>query len=101
MSKGHRIYAPNQQITIELNISFEDTVLRVPNILIAGEDKDNSIVKPSNQNTAVQQIKQPVEHQADIISHSASVAPGISADKNLVDAIMRNMEKKLSGQLLR
>ena len=41
MSKGHHIYAPNQQITIECNISFEDTVLKAPNIPIAGEGKDN------------------------------------------------------------
>ena len=49
MSKGHCIYAPNQQIMVECNISFEDMVLRVPSILIVGEDKDNYIIKSSNQ----------------------------------------------------
>ena len=51
MSKGHLIYAPNQQIMIKHNISFKDTVLRVPSIPIAGEDKDNHIIKSSNQST--------------------------------------------------
>ena len=45
MSKGHRIYAPNRQIMVECNVSFKDIVLRVPNILIVGEDKDNFIIK--------------------------------------------------------
>ena len=75
--------------------------LRVPSILIAGEDKDKSIIKSSDLNTGVQQSKQAVEHQADIISRSASVAPGISADKIQVDKIIRNLENDLSHQPLR
>ena len=62
MSKGHHIYAPNQQITVERNISFEDMVLQVPSIPIVGEDKDNYIIKSSNQNTTAPQSKQPVKH---------------------------------------
>ena len=81
MSKGYHIYAPNRQIMVNRNVSFEDTVLRVPSILIAGEDKDNHIIKSSNLNTVVQQSKQPVKHQANIISRSTSVAPGISTNK--------------------
>ena len=100
MNKGHHIYTPNWQITIERNISFEDTVLRVLYIPIAVKEKDNAIVKHSNQNTAVQQIKQPVKHQADIISHGTSVAPDISTNKNPVDKIMRNLENNLSDQPL-
>ena len=90
MSKGHCIYAPNWQITVKCNISFKDTVLRVPIIPISGEDKDHPIIKSSNLNTVVQQLKRPVEHQADIISYDASVAPGISADKNQVNKIIKN-----------
>ena len=85
ISKGHRIYAPNRQITVERNVSFDNTVLRVPCILITGEDKDNSIIKSNNPNTEAQQPKRPVEHQADIISCGASVAPGISANKSQVN----------------
>ena len=66
-------------------MSAEDTVLRVPSILIAGEDKDNFIIKSNNLNTEAQQPKRPVEHQADIISCGASVAPGISANKSQVN----------------
>ena len=76
-------------------------VLRVPSIPIVGEDKDNPIIKSSNLNTAVQQLKQPVEHQADIISCDTSVAPGISADKNEANEIMKNLENNLSDQSLR
>ena len=101
ISKGHRIYAPNWQITVEHNISFKDMVLRVPSILIAGEDKDNSIIKSSNLNTEAQQPERPVEHQADIISHSPSVAPGISADKSQIDKIMQNLKNNPSDQPLR
>ena len=76
-------------------------VLRVPSIPIMGEDKDNHIIQSSNLNTAVQKLKQPVEHQADIISHGASVALGISANKNQVDEIMKSLENNLSDQSLR
>ena len=62
ISKGHCIYAPNRQIMVKHNVSFEDMVLRVPSIPIVGEDKDNSIIKSSNLNTEAQQLKQPVEH---------------------------------------
>ena len=98
ISKGHHIYAPNWQIMVERNISFKDIVLQVPSILISGEDKDNSIIKSSNLNTEAQQLKRPVKNQADIISHSASVAPEISADKSQVDEIMQNLENNLSDQ---
>ena len=92
ISKGHHIYTPNRQITVECNVSFEDTVLHVPSIPIAGGDKDNPIIKSSNLNTEAQQLKQPVEHQADIISCGASVAPGISANKSQVDEIIQNLD---------
>ena len=101
MSKGHHIYAPNWQITVECKISFEDMVLQVPSIPIAGEDKDNHIIKSSNLNTVVQQLKQPVKHQADIISHGTSVASGISADKSQVDEIIQNLENNQSDQPLK
>ena len=86
---------------VECNISFEDMVPRVPSIPIAGEDKHNNIIKSSNLNTTVQQSKQPVEHQADIISHGTSVAPGIRADKSQVNEIIRNLENNPSNQPLR
>ena len=89
------------QIIVERNISFKDMVLRVPSIPIAGEDKDNHIIKFSNLNTVVQNLKQPVEHQADIISCGTSVAPGISANKNHVNKIMKTLENNLSDQSLR
>ena len=102
MSKGHHIYAPNQQITVEHNVSFKDTVLQVPSIPIVGEDKDNHyIIKSSNQNTTALQSKQPVEHWADIITHDPSVAPGISTDNKEIDKIMRNLENNPSNQPLR
>ena len=101
MSKGHHIYAPNWQITVKHNVSFKDTALQVPSIPIVGEDKDNHIIKSSNQNTTALQSKQPVEHQADIIAHNPSVAPGISADNKQVDKIMKNLEKNPSNQPLR
>ena len=42
---------------VERNVTFENTVLQVPSpIPIVGEDKDNPIIKSSNQNTMVQNI---------------------------------------------
>ena len=54
ISKGHHIYGPNRQIMVKCNVSFKDTVLRVPSILIVGEDKDNPIIKSSNLNSEAQ-----------------------------------------------
>ena len=101
ISKGHHIYASNRQITVECNISFKDMILRVPRIPIAGEDKDNPIIKSSNLNTEAQQPKRPIEHQADIITHGASVAPRTSADKSQVNEIIQNLENNQSNQPLR
>ena len=101
MSKGHHIYAANQQITVKCNVSFEDMVLWVPNIPIAGGDKNNHIIKSSNQNTMALQLKQPVKHWADTITHDPSVAPGTSTDNKQVNEIMRNLENNLSDQPLR
>ena len=77
VSIGHHIYAPNWQITFEHNIGFENMVLQVPSIPIVGDNKDNPNIKSSNLNTEAQQLKQPIKHQAEIISCGASVAPGI------------------------
>ena len=57
VSKGHHIYGPNRQIMVERNVTFENMVLQVPGpILIVGEDKNNPIIKYSNQNTTVQNV---------------------------------------------
>ena len=66
-----------------------------------GRIKIISLSKSSNQNTVVLQAKHPVKHQADIISCSTSVVPGISTNKNQVDEIIRNLENNLSDQPLR
>ena len=65
---------------------------QVPSIPIAGEDKDNHIIKSTNQNTTALQSKQPVEHQVDIITCVPSVALGTSANNKQVNEIMRNLE---------
>ena len=57
VSKGHRRYGPIHQTMVEHNITFKNMVLQVPGpILIAEEDKNNSIIKSSNQNMMVQNI---------------------------------------------
>ena len=57
VSKGHCIYGPTHQIMVKHNVTFENMVLQVPGpILIAGEDKNNPIIKSSNQNTTVQNV---------------------------------------------
>ena len=86
---------------VECNVSFEVMVLQVPSIPIVGEGKDNHIIKSSNQTTTALQSKQPVEHQADIITRDPSVAPGISADNKQVNEIMKNLENNPSDQPLR
>jgi hypothetical protein len=50
-SKGHRIYGANKQITVERNVTFDNSVLTIPNpISIAGEYNDHS-QKTNNQNS--------------------------------------------------
>ena len=49
---------------IEWNVTFENMLLEVLSpILIAGEDKHDSIIKSSNQNTTVQNISPKSNHQ--------------------------------------
>ena len=95
VSKGHCIYRPNCQIMVKCNVTFKNTVLQVPGpIPIAGEDKSNSIIKPSNQNTMVQNV-------------SSQQKPGgpsgqnASAEKPFVDQIVSDLEEALSCQPLR
>ena len=95
VSKGHCIYGPNRQIMVERNVTFENTVLQVPGpILIVGEDKNNPIIKSSNQNTTVQNV-------------SSQQKPGepsgqnTSAEKPVVDHIVSDLEEVLSCQPLR
>ena len=79
-------------------------MLTVPDtISIAGEDKQGSIHKTSNQNTMVQSPRKepkPLEPSADIITHDPSVRTGSSTGKT-VDNIVKDLENAPSQQPLR
>jgi hypothetical protein len=50
-SKGHRIYAPNRRISVERNVTFDNSRLTIPNhIPFVGEDKEDSVNSPVNRN---------------------------------------------------
>ena len=63
-------------------------------LIFAAQVNLGDIITPSQ----AQQPRQPVEHQADIITRGTSVAPGISADKSQVDEIIQNLEINQSNQ---
>ena len=103
-SKRHRIYGANKAISVEWNITFNNAMLTVPDaILIAGEDKQGSIHKTSNQNATVQSPRKepkPLEPSANIITCDPSVRTESSAGKT-VDDIVKDLENALSHQPLR
>ena len=103
-SKGHCIYGANKAITVERNVTFDNAVLTVPDaIFIAGEDKQRSIQKTSNQNAMVQSPQKehkPLETSTDIITHDPSVRMESSASKT-VDDIVKDLENAPSHQPLR
>ena len=95
VSKGHCIYGPNCQIMVECNVTFKNMVLQVPGpIPIVKEDKNNPIIKSSNQNTMVQNV-------------SSQQQPGGPSDqdastkKTVVDQIVLDLEEASSRQPLR
>ena len=95
VSKGHYIYGPNRQIMVEHNVTFKNTVLQVPGpILIAGKDKNNPIIKSSNQNLMVQNISSQQKP-------SRPSGQNASADKTVVDQIVLDLEEASSRQPLR
>ena len=100
VSKGHRIYGLNHQITVERNITFENNILEVPSpIQIAGEDDKNSTVKYSNQNTTVQNVSNKPNQQqlhnplADAIPCNPSDKQSRDAGKNLINNIIGDLKK--------
>ena len=103
-SKGHHIYGANKAISVKQNITFDNTMLTVPDaILIAGEDKQGSIHKTNNQNARVQsphQEPKPLKPSAAIIIDDPSVRTESSAGKT-VDDIVKDLENALSHQPLR
>ena len=103
-SKGHCIYGANKVISVEQNVTFNNALLTVPDVIsIAGEDKHKSIQKTSNQNMTVQSPctePKPLEPLADIITHNPSVRTDLSASKT-VDDIVKDLENAPSQQPLR
>ena len=103
-SKGHHIYGANKAISVEQNITLNNAMLTVPDvILIVREDKHESIQNTSNQNTTVQSPHtepKPFERLADIITCDPSVRIDLSADKT-VDDIVKDLENAPSQQPLR
>ena len=103
-SKGHHIYGANKAISVKRNITFNNAVLTVPDaILIAGEDKQGSIHKTSNQNMMVQsphkELK-PLKPSADIITRDPSVRTESSAGKT-VDDVVKDLENAPGQKPLR
>ena len=99
VSKGHRIYGPNEQIMVKQNVTFQNTLLEVPNpIPIAGEDKHGSTIKSSNQNMT---IKSNLNHKPNQPAHNPSAdiilceseRPSRDAGGTLVDKIVEDLEK--------
>ena len=103
VSKGHCIYGANQEITVERNITFENILLKVPSpILISWEDKNDSIIESSNQNTMIQNVSKkssqqpnqlPHDPSADIILHDLSERQGRDAGGTIMDSIVKDLEK--------
>ena len=102
-SKGYCIYGANKAISVKRNVTFNNAVLTVPDIiLIAGEDKQESIQKTSNQNTTVQSPHtepKPLEPSADIITCDPLVKTDSST--GTVDNLVKNLENTPSQQPLR
>ena len=103
-SKGHRIYGANKAVSVEWNITFNNTMLTAPDTTsIAGEDKQGSIHKTNNQNMMVQSPRKepkPLKPSADIITCDPSVRMESSAGKT-VDDIVKDLENVPSHQPLR
>ena len=111
VSKGHHIYGLNGQITVKQNITFKNRLLEVSNpIPISGEDKNDFIIKSSNQNMRVQNISKKPNQQpnqplldpsAHIILHDPSERPDRDASGTIVDNIVEDLEKASGLKTLR
>ena len=103
-SKGHCIYGANKSILIEQNVTFNNSVLTIPDtISIVGEYKHELTQKTSNQNMMIQSLhKEPKPHKpsADIITPNPSVIMDLSTDR-VVDDIVKDLENAPSQQPLR
>jgi hypothetical protein len=101
-SKGHHIYGANKQITVERNVTFDNSVLTIPNpILIAGEYNDHS-QKNNNQNSITENTQQNLlSPQTTTQPNEPRTRSNSSADRASVENLIQDLERSPSQHTLR